>query len=351
MRAIKDLAYHIIAAPMAGGPSTPELAAAVSRAGGLGFLAFGTMALDAVEDSLTRMAELASDVPYGVNLFAPQRQEIPAAMAERVREELKADYASYGLEVPDLPDPDYSNGWEEKLQAALSAPHPPAVISSTFGCFSAEEIGRIHDRGISAWCTVTSVEEAQAANNIGVDALVVQGPEAGGHRGTWDLLRRPDTAELAKLLSQVHQACPDLPLVAAGGLSTPSAVAQAQEWSGVVAVAAGSAFLLTPEAGTSEVNREFLAEAAKKDEATLSTRAFSGRYARGLKTAFCQSHPDPDFPPVYPFLNQLLAPLRAEAGQHRDFRWAYCLVGQNCDDLKQWPAAKVMRWLAGENIN
>ncbi|MBZ8176252.1 nitronate monooxygenase [Corynebacterium sp. 3HC-13] len=348
MELIQHLKYHIIGAPMAGGPSTPELAAAISRAGGLGFLAYGTMSLDAVEKSLARITQLAPTLPYGVNLFAPQQQVIPAEVVAKLHQELAADYAHYGLEVPDIPEPDYHNGWAEKLEAVLAAEHPPAVLSSTFGCFSAEDLARIHDRGLSAWCTVTSPEEAQEASSIGVDALVVQGPEAGGHRATWDLLRQPDTAPLVELVDQVHEVCPDIPLIAAGGLSTPRAVAQAQAWPGVVAVAAGTAFLLSPEAGTSEPNRAFLAEQAGKEGATLSTRAFSGRYARGLKTAFCQSHPDPGFPAVYPFLNPLLAPLRAEAAQHRDFRWAYCLVGQNCSDLQPWTAADIVQWLAGK---
>ncbi|MCF4006806.1 nitronate monooxygenase [Corynebacterium uropygiale] len=352
MSVLKTCHYPLVAAPMAGGPSTPELARAVSQAGGLGFLALGTMSPEAARESLAQMTE-GEQLPYGVNLFAPQETAPDPAAMEAVREELRPGFEEYGLPLPPLPEPDLSNGWEEKFRAILEAKHPPAIASSTFGCFREEEIRTLHARGIEAWCTVTCEAEAAEAVRRGVDGLIVQGPDAGGHRGVWQVEDTPDARPLPQLTAVIADAHPGVPLIVAGGLGTPERIAEALSWPGVLAVAAGSAFLLSEEAGTSAANRRLLAAAAAEHtaagqdpvEPTLSTRAFSGRWARGLCTDYCRTHPDPAIPPIYPALNALLGSLRASAAERGDDRWAYCLAGRFCTLAEEKPAGEIVRAL------
>ena len=329
MSVLQDMTTPIIAAPMAGGPSTPALARAVGAAGGLGFLALGTTTVD---DAARQMAGMAGPVTYGVNLFAPQEPLAEPGQVAALAQELD-------LAVPDVDEVDYTNGWAKKLSsifAAVEAGHGPAVVSSTFGAFSAEEVARLHAAGVEAWVGVTTPEDAVIAERLGVDALVVQGPEAGGHRFTWSVEEEPDQRPLSELLAAVRGAGVRLPLVASGGITAPAQVAQALRIDGVVAVSCGTAFLLADEAGTSEHNRALLTRGG----ITTSTRAFSGRYARGLETEFTRRHPD--VPPVYPHLNRMLAQRRATG----DESVAYCLVGVGVEDVRPGPAAEVVDRLA-----
>lgn len=329
MSVLQDMTTPIIAAPMAGGPSTPALARAVGAAGGLGFLALGTTTVD---DAARQMAGMAGPVTYGVNLFAPQEPLAELGQVAALAQELD-------LAVPDVDEVDYTNGWAKKLSSiftAVEAGHGPAVVSSTFGAFSAEEVARLHAAGVEAWVGVTTPEDAVVAERLGVDALVVQGPEAGGHRFTWSVEEEPDQRPLSELLAAVRGAGVRLPLVASGGITAPAQVAQALRIDGVVAVSCGTAFLLADEAGTSEHNRALLTRGG----ITTSTRAFSGRYARGLETEFTRRHPD--VPPVYPHLNRMLAQRRATG----DESVAYCLVGVGVEDVRPGPAAEVVDRLA-----
>lgn len=291
----------IIAAPMAGGPSTPALVRAVARAGGLGFLPSGNISAD----QLARDMADVGDVEYGVNFFFPQpfHPAVEDVEAVRGRLELFLD------EVPEAVTPDFSNQFEEKWEVVLA--NPPKVVSTSFGCFTPAQIDEAHAAGIEAWVSVTSVEEAEAAR--GADALIVQGYEAGGHRLTWDAAAEPNHLSVEELLPLVAERV-SVPLIAAGGVRTAEDVRRLVA-AGAAAVSCGSVFLLSDEAGTSEFNRSLLL----KGGATVSSRAFSGRYARGLRTELTDALGD--LPPVYPYLSALTKSLRGtEAG-------AYCLTG------------------------
>lgn len=295
----------IIAAPMAGGPSTPALVNAVT----FGFLAFGTCSVSQAREEL---AEVTGN--FGVNFFMPQR----IAPDQR---DVRALAAELGVEVPDV---DLSCGFEDKFAIALEA--GPAVVSSTFGCFSEREIQRAHNAGAQAWATVTNEEEAKVAVARGVDALVVQGISAGGHRATWSPNEMPDprdTLELVRALKDIR-----VPIIAAGGARTPYDVDRLIE-AGATAVSCGSIFLMTDEAGTSLRNRELL----QSDRSTIASRAFSGRVARGIQSAFTDEYPD--LPPLYPYLRPMTS--------SND----YCLVGARRGTLPTGPAAAVEAWMAG----
>ena len=302
---ISSLSRSVIPAPMAGGPTTPELVRAAHAAGSFGTLGVGSASIDTARTQIDQCA----GIPFGVNLFCPQ-QPLSGAQRTAARELAQA-------ENQPLPDPDYSFGFAEKLALALRG--GARVVWSMFGTFTPEQIERIHAAGAEAWTTVTTSAEATAAARRGVDVLCVQGPAAGGHRGTWDLAATPDSRDLEELVSDVHTAAPDLPLIAAGGLRTADDIATAMSWDGVGACSCGSAFLLTEEAGT--------------------TRAFSGRFARGLETQYTRSHPN--LPPVYPLLNPVLKERRA---QHDD-AVAYCLVGTEVEKINGGTVANILNEL------
>ncbi|MGP6173750.1 NAD(P)H-dependent flavin oxidoreductase [Corynebacterium sp. A21] len=315
MGILDGLKYPVIAAPMAGGPSTPALVMAVGAAGGLGFLAAGTISAARLSEDLAQLRG-----PYAVNLFARQEPLPDLAEVNRVREQLG---------VAELPEVDYRNGWEAKLQAVLNTRHRPLALSSTFGPLSAAEIASLQEAGIEAWVTVTNPADAATAVAAGADALVVQGPEAGGHRSTWQVPATPDERALPQLLDDVAKLGLGVPLIAAGGIGTPAQVAAYLGRAEVRAVSCGTAFLRATESGTSVANREILAGAP----ATVATRAFSGRVARGAITRYTREHPDT--PPIYPYLNPLLAPRRSNP----DF--AYCLAGIGAAETRQAPAAEI----------
>lgn len=316
MAILDTLRTPVLIAPMAGGPSTPALVNAAAAAGTLGFLATGATGVETVRSQLSQL-----HAPFGVNLFRPQEEQPDPGDLEQLTELLAPAFAEHGLDRPTVPTPDLSYGWTEKFAAAVAA--RPAVISCTFGIFSAAEFHTLKHHGIEAWVTVTTPEDARRAAVAGADVLVVQGPEAGGHRSTWHIGTEPDPRPLEELLAAVLEVV-EIPVVAAGGLATAADVARVLGL-GAAAAACGSAFLLCPEAGTSAQNRALLNAARDEGAGTVSTRAFSGRFARGIPGRF--THEQGNLPPVYPYLNALLTPLRASAAARSNWDYAYCLVG------------------------
>ncbi|HEX6022337.1 MAG TPA: nitronate monooxygenase, partial [Solirubrobacter sp.] len=226
------LELPIVLAPLAGGPSTPELAAAVSNAGGLGFLAAGYLSAEELERRIARTREL-TDRPFGVNLFVPGPAAEPGTYQPYVQR-LKAEGLDVGAAKAD------DDEWDAKL--ALLEADPPAVVSFTFGCPAPDVLTRFE-----SWVTVTSPAEARAAADAGASALVVQGAEAGGHRGSW--VDAPDLQPIG-LHALLQLIDVDAPLVASGGIATAAAV-RAVLALGARAAQIGTAFLRAPEAGTS----------------------------------------------------------------------------------------------------
>jgi nitronate monooxygenase len=295
------LAQPIVGAPLAGGPSTPELAAAVSNAGGLGFLAAGYLTPDTVAGQIARVQELTED-RYGLNIFCLADRTVDPDALERYAESLEADARALGAELgtPHFED----DAFEAKIELALR--EAPDVVSFTFGCPSGEVIGRLRDAGIAVWVTVTDVAEAVFADLRGADALVVQGAEAGGHRASFADVAGIGELGLLPLLRLTARAT-TLPLVAAGGIADGAGVAAVLA-GGAAAAQVGTAFMRSPEAGTSATHREALALPG----ATQVTRAFTGRRARGIVNRFMEEH-DAQAPAAYPQVHHLTAPLRAAA--------------------------------------
>ena len=325
----------VVAAPMAGGPSRAELATAVSGAGGLGFLAGGYKRPEAFSAEVQEL--LGAGLPFGVNLFVPGQEAVdrPAVLAYRDR--LLRVAERLGVE---LPEPRWEDDDAYPAKVDILIAHTPPVVSFTFALPTAEDVARLRAAGAFTLQTVTGPHEARAAAELGVDGLVVQHPDAGGHSGAF--LGPADAGlTLGELVAEVRNAV-GLPLVAAGGIGTP-ADAEAARVTGAAAVQLGTAFLLTPEAGTNATHRAALADPAF--ERTAQTRAFSGKTARGLENAFMREFADA--PVGYPTVHYLTAPLRAAALAAGDPQATNLWAGTGWRDARAEPAAAVVARFAG----
>jgi nitronate monooxygenase len=330
-----QLEHPIVQAPMGGGPSTPALAAAVSEAGGLGFLAAGYRTVDAVRAELDDLRRL-TERPFGVNLFVPGPAAADRAAVERYAGALAGEAERYGVELGEPRHDD--DGWEEKL--ALLREERVPVVSFTFGCPDESVVTSLQAAGCAAWVTVTTPDEALASERVGADALVVQGVEAGGHRGTHDPAAAGDVGLLALL--QLVRAATDLPLVATGGIASGRAVAAVLA-AGAAAAQLGTAFMLTPEAATAPAHRAALGGSAP----TALTPAFTGRTARGIENRFMREH-EQEVPLAYPEVHNLTAPLRAAAREGGDPDGFHLWAGQAYPLAAEVPAGELVRRLAGE---
>jgi len=320
----------VVQAPLAGGPSTVELAAAVSDAGGLGFLAAGYRDVDAVRSEVGALRR-ATALPFGVNVFAPSGRPADPAAVDAYADTLAAEGP---LGTPRYDDDRYAAKLE--LLAELEVP----VASFTFGCPDPADVAMLHEAGCAVWVTVTTPDEARMAAGAGVDALAVQGVEAGGHRGTFDD-RDPGEIGLLALLRLVA-AETSLPLVAGGGVADGAAIAAVLA-AGAVAAQLGTAFMLCPEAGTSPAHRAALRSQAP----TALTRAFTGRTARGVVNRFLREHGD-QAPAAYPEVHHLTAPLRAAARDAGDPDGFHLWAGQAHALAREIPAGQLVTELADD---
>jgi nitronate monooxygenase len=327
---LRELARPMVQAPMAGGISTPALAAAVSNAGGLGFLAAGYREPDAVAAEVAELREL-TDRPFGLNLFAPAGSPADPAAVE--------GYAARISHEGELGDPRFDDDhFAAKL--ALAADLAIPVVSTTFGAPSATQVEALHAAGCAVWVTVTTPGEAALALAVEPEALVLQGFEAGGHRGAFDDLAPQDFGLLALL--RLVAALTELPLIASGGLFDGAGIA-AVLVAGAAAAQLGTAFMLCPEAATSPAHRA----AIESDAPTDVTRAFTGRRARGIVNRFMREHHDAA-PSAYPEIHHLTQPLRRAAREVGDPDRIHLWAGQGHTRSRAVPAAQLIDELAAE---
>jgi nitronate monooxygenase len=328
---ISDISKPLIVAPMAGGPSTPELAAAASNAGGLGMLAGGLLSPDVLAERIDAARGLTSG-PLGVNLFVPQ----PSAGTQRQYAEyakaLAPEAQRYGVRVGTPRDDD--DGWTAKLLVVSDM--RPAVVSFTFGLPSEQTCSRLRNTGILLFASVTTAAEAKIAVARGVDALIVQGPAAGGHRATFDPAAPPCDTPLLQLLDAIC-ADADVPVVASGGLAAADDVARVLA-AGAVAAQLGTAFLLADEAGTHPTYKAALRDAAFTE--TVVTRAFTGRYARAVRNGFVDRY-DKQAPFGFPQIGFVTAPLQAAAREANDPHGMAVLAGTSFQQARDGSVAEI----------
>ncbi|MFD3656651.1 nitronate monooxygenase [Streptomyces sp. 24-1644] len=340
--ALTDLCrYPIVQAPMAGGVSGPQLVGAVAEAGGLGFLAAGYKTADGMYNEIKLVRGLTGQ-PFGVNLFMPQTGHADPSAVEVYRHQLAGEALWYETPLGEV-DCGGDDGYEAKTAILLEDPVP--VVSFTFGCPSRETLDAFAQAGTYTVVTVTSAEEAQAAQWAGADAVCVQGVEAGGHQSTHRDDPQADNTGigLLALLAQVRESV-QIPLIASGGLMRGSQIAAVLA-AGADAAQLGTAFLATPESGAHLLHKQALTNPLFVR--TALTRAFSGRPARGLVNRFVTEH-GPYAPAAYPQVHQMTSALRKAAAKAGDAQGMALWAGQGHRMARELPAGELIDLLAAE---
>lgn len=325
---------------MAGGPSTPELAAAVSNAGGLGFLAAGYKTTDAMRADITATRRLTSR-PFGMNIFMPSQDDIDPSAVAAYRDRLAPEAARLGVAPgsPPARDDPRDDGYHAKISDLLD--DPPPFVGFTFGCPSPDVIRAFQEQGTTVIVTVTTAGEARQAS--AADALCVQGSEAGGHRGSFTNAS-DDPMPLRALLRAVREVTSQ-PLIAAGGLATASDISEILAF-GAVAAQCGTVFVRCPESGANPVHKAALAD--PRFTSTAMTRAFSGRLGRGLVNRFLTEH-SAHAPAAYPDVHYITAPLRKASAAQGDPDGLNLWAGKSYPAATETPAAELTITLAGRS--
>ena len=330
--------HPIIQAPMAGGGDTPQLVAAVGNAGGIGFIGAAYMAPAQIIEA-ARAVRALTPRPFGVNLFAPTPlppdQNFGAAIAR-----LAPYYAELGLPPPGPPVP-AGDTFAPQLEAVLES--GASAFSFTFGALPSATIAAIKARGLSVLGTATTVSEAVTLQDAGVDAVIAQGSEAGGHRGTFLGDFADALIGTIALVPQVVDAV-RVPVIASGGIMDGRGIAAALAL-GAGAVQLGTAFLTCDEAGIGDAYRQAILHA--REDQTRVTRAFSGRAARGIVNRFMRDIDATEVPP-FPIQNALTRPLRTAAARQGRAEFLSLWAGQGLRLARREPAAAVVARLLDE---
>ena len=335
-----NLAAPIIQAPMAGSQGY-ELAAAVCNAGGLGSLPAAMHTPESLLDEINRLRQL-TDKPFNINFFAHQppaaEQTSPAALAAW-HQALAPYYREFGLDPTHIPTgagrAPFSSDFAQIIEQSK-----PAVVSFHFGLPENDLLQRVKATGAQIWSSATTLDEALWLEAHGVDAIIAQGLEAGGHRGmflTNDLNEQlPLTTLLAQIVARVH-----VPGIAAGGIATAAGIARAKDL-GADAVQIGTAYLCSPEASTSPIHRAALCSKQASD--TALTNLFSGRPARGIVNRIMRERGPmcPDAP-AFPLATAAITPLRTAAEKTGSADFSPLWAGQNAKAIQMLSATELTR--------
>ena len=324
----------VLAAPMSGGPTTPGLVLAAVAAGSGGSLAGGYKTAAAVAGEVAEVR--GSTEAYAVNLFSPHPEPVDPAAYAAYRDLLLPLAATYGVDLPTAPLED-DDGWQAKVDVLVEA--APPVVSFTFGLPEPTAAEALRRAGCTLVQTVTSTDEARRSVEAGMDALIVQSGDAGGHWGTFTPARPPERLALPALVRAVRSVC-DLPVLAVGGVGTSADVAAALA-AGAQAVAVGTLLLLSHEAGTNAAHRAGFA--ADRGE-PVTTRAFSGRPAGGLPNAFLAAY-DGRGPLGYPAVHHLTSPIRKAAAARANPEHVNLWAGAGHRHVEAGPAGEILRRL------
>lgn len=324
---------------MAGGGDTPALVAAVCNAGGLGCIG-ATYSTPAQIHEMSRAVRSQTTQPFGINLFAPISADDPTGQVDAALARLAPYYDELRVDPPrQLPPPAWA--FEEQFAAALES--GAAVFSFTFGLLPGAAMEAAKAR-MFVMGTATTVAEAVALARSGVDAVIAQGSEAGGHRGSFAVPFEQAMIGTMALVPQVVDAV-GIPVVAAGGIMDGRGVAAALAL-GASAAQLGTAFLVSEEAGISDVYKEAILAAGEHE--TRITRAFSGRPARGIVNRFMSEVDASGTALPFPYQNALTRPLRQAAAKQGRADMLSLWAGQGVRLARRERAADLMKRLAAE---
>jgi nitronate monooxygenase len=333
------LKYPLIVAPMAGGPSSVELVAACSTAGALGSMG-AAYSNPAAIGQFADAVRQRTDRPFAINLFIPtpvapiDREQIDQAIAATARYRDELD-----LSTPDVAPP-FEEDFDAQFEAVLKA--KPAVLSFVFGLLRGEHSKAARKAGIFLIGTATTLAEAQALDDGGVDAIALQGFEAGGHRGIFDARASDEEIPLRDLLAQCVGRV-RAPLIAAGGIMAATDVDAALR-AGAQVVQLGTAFLACAEAGTSKPYKTRLLDPAGRP--TRTTRAFSGRLARGIENRFMnEMAAKADAILTFQAQNKFTRDIRNASAARGSADFLSLWAGTGEGDLWQGPAAELIERL------
>lgn len=333
----------VIQAPMAGGGDTPALVVAVSEAGGLGSMGATYLTPDAFRAAI-EMVRGQTNRSFGVNLFAPQVVPPRPEGAEATVAAVQRAGADVGAPEPVLPET-MADPFEKTFPVALES--GAKVFSFTFGLIPEDAVRALQARGTFVMGTATTPAEAVALEQLGVDAVVAQGSEAGGHRGTFAGSFEAAMIGTMSLVPQVVDAV-SVPVVASGGIMDGRGIAAALAL-GAQAVQMGTAFLTCDEAGPPECYKTALL--AAQPEQTRITQAFSGRFARGVENRFMamlEGDGAEAAPLPFPWQNALTRPMRTAAAQSGDAGLLSLWAGQGVGLSRRQTAVELMARLEAE---
>jgi nitronate monooxygenase len=332
------MSIPLIAAPMSGGPTTPAMVSAATQVGGLGLLAAGYKTVDAIEAEIKSVR--SEGIPFGVNVFTPNPLPVDPDSYRAYAAIMQREADQFGLSLPREPIED-TDKFDEKIALLLDDPVP--MVSFTFGIPPRDVIAALRQANSVVVQTVTTADEAAQARDAGVDMLAVQAAVAGGHSGTLSPRRPLTPVPLVDLVEQIV-ATVGLPVLAAGGLATPRAVADVIR-AGAAAAVVGTVLLRADESGASATHQAALTDPARTE--TVLTHAFTGRPARGLRNAFIDAH-EAEAPLGYPALHYLTSPLRKAAAAAGKPDYVHLWAGTGYRNATAEPTSDILRRLASD---
>ena len=333
--------YPIIQAPMAGGPTTPELVALVSNAGGLGSIGAGYLSPDQTRTAIQKTKKLTNK-PFNVNLFIPEKYQATAEQIQHSCDAINTCSSELGIDIRPI-EGSYSVDFERQACVLLEEKVP--VFSFTFGIPSKELIAEFKKNGITLVGTATTLDEALALEDAEVHAIVAQGSEAGGHRGSFLLSAEDSLVRLNDLLLQMI-AKTKLPIIASGGIMNGKHIARLLQ-QGAVAAQLGTAFLCCTEAGVPDNYRAAIL--AQEKDNTILTRSFSGKLARAIQNNFtaCMTGKT-DTILDYPIQNKLTGAMRNEAKKQGNIDYLSLYAGQSAHQGRNISVVELMKLLTEE---
>lgn len=332
----------IIQSPMAGGITTPELVAGVSNSGALGSLGAAYMKPEEMSKAIKRIKSLTKK-PFAINLFVPIQDPVISAedlnralvSTEKIRANLK-------LPLPEVKPP-FQEPFDEQFEIVLN--EKPAVFSFHFGLIESWQIEECRRRKIITLGSATTVDEARELEELGVDAVIAQGIEAGGHQGTFSPLLSKDPKTMRALVSELVESL-QVPIIAAGGIMSGGQIREVLNLGAQVAQL-GTAFLACEEAGTALPYRKALLSAAP--DATCLTHAFTGRWARALQNSFTLEMENQDSAVLpFPAQNAFTRDIRKKAADLDKSEYMSLWAGMGVSSIRAMKVGDLVKTLMKE---